>query len=96
MWSRSRCRRAMGCACLRLSEIEKGRLEVCLLAAGKGVILSNSDAFGVALVDTEVLSLAGCWGGESYLADEAFGIVAFYGAVISTAVGAGVCVLWSW
>ena len=66
------------------------------MTVGRGVVLSKSGAFGVALVDTEVVSLAGCWGWESYLTDEAFGIVAFYGAVIGTAVGAGICILWSW
>ena len=63
------------------------------MAAAGGVVLSESGAFGVALVDAEVVSLAGCRGGKNYLADEAFGIVAFFRAVVGTAVGAWVCVL---
>ena len=63
------------------------------MAAAGGVVLSESGAFGVALVDAEVVSLAGCRGGKIYLADEAFGIVAVYRAVVGAAVGAWVCVL---
>ena len=63
------------------------------MAAAGGVVLSESGAFGVALVDAEVVGLAGWRGGKSYLADEAFGVVAVNGAVVGTAVGAWVCVL---
>jgi hypothetical protein len=63
------------------------------LAAAGGVVLSESGAFGVALVDAEVVSLAGGRGGKIYITDEAFGIVAVYGAVVGTAVGAWICVL---
>ena len=63
------------------------------MAAAGGVVLSESGAFGVALVDAEVVGLVGCRGGKSYLADEAFGVVAVNGAVVGTAVGAWVCVL---
>ena len=56
------------------------------MTACRGVILSKSGAFGVALVDTEVVSLAGCRGGKIYIADEAFGVVAVHGAVVGTAV----------
>jgi hypothetical protein len=63
------------------------------LAAAGGVVLSESGAFGVALVDAEVVGLAGCRGGKIYLADGAFGIVAVCRAVVGTAVGAWVCVL---
>ena len=63
------------------------------MAAAGGVVLSESGAFGVALVYAEVVSLASCRRWEVYLADEAFGIVAVYRAVVGAAVGAWVCVL---
>ena len=63
------------------------------MTAVDGLILSESCAFGVALVDTDVVSLASCRGGESYLTYETFGVVTLYGAVVGTAVGAWVCVL---
>ena len=65
------------------------------MAAAGCVVLSESGAFGVALVDAEIVGLAGCGGRESYLTDETFGIVAVHGSVVGTTVGAWVCVLWS-
>ena len=61
------------------------------MAAAGGLVLTETGAFGVALVDTEVVSLTGGRGGKIYVADEAFGIVAVHGAVVGTAVGAWVC-----
>ena len=61
------------------------------MAAVGGWVLTESCAFGVALVDTEVVGLARCRGGKSYLAYKTFGVVAFYRAVVGTAVGAWVC-----
>jgi hypothetical protein len=48
-------------------------------------------AFGVALVDAEVVGLASCGGWKSYLTNETFGIVAVHGSVVGTTA---VYVLW--
>ena len=61
------------------------------MAAVGGVVLSEAGAFGVALVDAEVVSLAGGRGGKIYITDKAFGVVAVHGAVVGTAVGEWVC-----
>ena len=63
------------------------------MTAAGCVVLSESSAFKVALVDAEVVGFASCRRGKSCLANEAFGIVAVHGAVVGTAVGAWVCVL---
>jgi hypothetical protein len=57
------------------------------------VVVSKSSAFGVALVDAEVVGLASCGGWKSYLTNESFGVVAVHGSVVRPAVGAWVCIL---
>ena len=64
------------------------------MTAAGCVVLSESSAFGVALVDAEVVGLASCGGWKSYLTNETFGIVAVHGSVVGTTVGAWVYVLW--
>ena len=50
--------------------------------------MSKSGSLGVALVDAEVVGLAGGRVRKYCLVDEALGVVAFLGAVVAAAVGA--------
>ena len=61
-----------------------------------GRVLSKSGSLGVALMNTEVMGLAGGRVGKYCLAYEAIGVVAFLGAVVAAAVGAWVRVLRAW
>ena len=61
-----------------------------------GRVLSTSDSLGVALVDTEIVGLAGGRIGKFCLIDETLGVVAFLGAVVAAAVGAWVRVFRAW
>jgi hypothetical protein len=61
-----------------------------------GRVLSKSGSLGVALVDTEIVGLAGGRVGKYCLADEALKVVVFLGAVVAAAVRAWVRVLLAW